>query len=216
MKKLSKNRRLVLRLSLYLEQMGVLPINYEGQPLSEYVAELQEQYQMLKGELGQEAYAAARASGRQLIRTLGFAAIQATLETAHLLRLDNRQTDSGVHGSMSGKAQAVPGLDEKERLLCHAASNCRRKWMHLDYLSAILHARRLADQDLNIYPCPVCFGLHVGHRQDAEARRRRSIIKELGALNPRIAELGRRYADLLEQRKKLAAALEVIESGDSP
>jgi hypothetical protein len=52
-----------------------------------------------------------------------------------------------------------------------------------------MDAHRLEDQDLTIYPCPVCDGLHVGHRLDAEARRRRSIIKEVESLDRRIRGL---------------------------
>jgi hypothetical protein len=43
---------------------------------------------------------------------------------------------------------------------------CTRKWRHLDYLSAIKHAVRLAqDETLAIYPCSYCDGLHVGHHR---------------------------------------------------
>jgi len=40
---------------------------------------------------------------------------------------------------------------------------CRRKLRHIDYLSALMHARALGDANLVIYPCPVCRGMHVGH-----------------------------------------------------
>ena len=42
--------------------------------------------------------------------------------------------------------------------------NCRRKIRHPHYLSALLHACRLRqDENLIIYPCSVCQHLHVGH-----------------------------------------------------
>ena len=85
---------------------------------------------------------------------------------------------------------------------------------HLDFLSALLHARRLEDQDVTIYPCPICLGLHVGHRQDGEARRRRSIIKELESLERRLRELERDYEEMLGRRNKLAADLQTIEPPD--
>jgi hypothetical protein len=37
---------------------------------------------------------------------------------------------------------------------------CQRKLCHRDYFSALLHAQRLADENLIIYPCPVCDGIH--------------------------------------------------------
>ena len=40
---------------------------------------------------------------------------------------------------------------------------CQRKLCYGDYLSALLHARGLADEKLIIYPCIVCGGIHVGH-----------------------------------------------------
>jgi hypothetical protein len=87
---------------------------------------------------------------------------------------------------------------------------------HGDFLSALLHARRLDDQDLNIYPCPTCHGLHVGHRQDALARRRRSIVKELESVDRRVREIERDHAGLLDRRNKLAARLESMEPTDLP
>jgi hypothetical protein len=40
---------------------------------------------------------------------------------------------------------------------------CRRKLCHTDYLSALWQARRLAEENISIYPCNVCNGLHLGH-----------------------------------------------------
>jgi hypothetical protein len=58
--------------------------------------------------------------------------------------------------------------------------------------------------------------LHVGHRQDAEARRRRSIINEVESLDRRIQGLERDYVELLDQRKKLATELETLDRAESP
>jgi hypothetical protein len=40
---------------------------------------------------------------------------------------------------------------------------CRRKYKHPDYLSALRHAAELGDPTLVVYPCGYCGGLHVGH-----------------------------------------------------
>jgi hypothetical protein len=178
--------------------------------------ELQQQYQALRHELGSEAATASRTAGRKLIRTQGFAEIQNLLESAGLLSLGNGPSDCGAHQNASAIPRVVPSAAGRERLLRKAAFNCRRKLRHVDFLSALLHARRLEDQHLNIYPCPICLGLHVGHRGDAEARRRRSIVKELESLDRRVREIERDHAGLLDRRNKLAAELESSDRAESP
>jgi hypothetical protein len=63
-----RNRRLVWRLSLYINALGGTPSPYTGQPLQTYSEELQQQYQRLKETLGPEASRAARIAGRAGIR----------------------------------------------------------------------------------------------------------------------------------------------------
>jgi hypothetical protein len=40
---------------------------------------------------------------------------------------------------------------------------CRRKLRHENYLSAMHHAMQLSQEDIVIYPCGICNGLHLGH-----------------------------------------------------
>jgi hypothetical protein len=214
MTKMSKDRRYVLRLALYIEVMGSVPSVYGGQPLSAYAIVLQQQYQALRHDLGPEASAAARGAGRELIRTKGFPEIQKMF--ACLLSPVYRQPDGGTHEGTSVIYRAVTSEAEKERLLRKGRLNCRRKLRHLDYLTALLHARRLEEQDLNIYPCSICGGLHVGHRPDAVAQRRRFIVKELKSLDRRTREIEQSYAGLVDRRKNLAAELETMEATDLP
>ena len=48
---------------------------------------------------------------------------------------------------------------------------CRRKIRHPHYLSALLHARRLPqDDNLSIYSCGLCSNLHVGHSKMKKKR----------------------------------------------
>jgi hypothetical protein len=50
--------------------------------------------------------------------------------------------------------------------------NCRCKIRHPHYLTALLHARRLRqDDNLVIYPCCLCRHLHVGHSRKMKRRR---------------------------------------------
>jgi hypothetical protein len=72
-------------------------------------------------------------------------------------------------------------------------------------LSALLHASQLPDEDLRIYPCPVCQGLHVGHDPEWRARERRRIMRELRSLERLLQELERERVRLLARQSKLVA-----------
>lgn len=211
---MNKNRRCVLRFALYIDRMGAVPTGYQGQSLAAYAVELQHQYEELRQELGPETSAWARTAGRELIRTEGFAEIQTMLETAGSLSLGSSRAKGPIDEHALPMSCPVRNLACNERLLRRAASSCHRKLRHVDFLSAMLHARRLEDPYMSIYPCPICLGLHVGHRQDAQARRRRSIVKELESLERRMLELKRSYAGLLDRRDKLVEELEAMESTD--
>jgi hypothetical protein len=84
-------------------------------------------------------------------------------------------------------------------------ANCRRKLRHTNFLTALIHADRLGDDDLRIYPCSVCQGLHVGHDPEPTARVRRRIIHELRSLKRRLRELERKRVGLLARQSKLVA-----------
>jgi hypothetical protein len=82
--------------------------------------------------------------------------------------------------------------------------NCRRKLRHRNYLSALHHARRLGHPDLNIYPCSVCDGLHVGHNSTGESvGRLRKTRKKLRAIESRLQAIDRERQELEEQKKAL-------------
>jgi hypothetical protein len=84
-------------------------------------------------------------------------------------------------------------------------SNCRRKLRHTNSLSALLHASQLHAEDLRIYPCPLCEGLHVGHDPRRRARERRRIVHELRSLERRLQELERERVRLLALKSELVA-----------
>jgi len=53
---------------------------------------------------------------------------------------------------------------------------CQRKFRHENYLSALHHAMQLSKNDIVIYPCGICDGLHLGHgfaRHAAHCQRER-------------------------------------------
>ncbi len=40
---------------------------------------------------------------------------------------------------------------------------CHRKLRHTNYPTALMHARSLGVDAMDIYPCDLCGGLHLGH-----------------------------------------------------
>ena len=203
-----RSRRLVWRLSLYIDALGGVPSPFTGQPLSTYAEELQQQYQRLKEIHGPEASRAARIAGRAAIREHGLAKAASEFACSigptpdslrgavgELERQDSpklRQETSNV---------AVPASEANHREL----SNCRRKLRHTNFLTALFHADRLGDDDLRIYPCPLCQGLHVGHDPESRARVRRRIIHELRSLERQLQELEHERIRLLARHSDLVA-----------
>jgi hypothetical protein len=67
--------------------------------------------------------------------------------------------------------------------MSYLSHSCLRKFRHSNYLSALLHAASLSQDDsLTIYPCPFCGGLHVGHTRPATLKRfQRELRKAFGS-----------------------------------
>jgi hypothetical protein len=204
----NRNRRLALRLCTYIKALGVVPLPYEGQALQAYAIVLQKQYESLRHEFGPEASRAALIAGRAAVKKRGFAQIAAEFPfsvppTRKKRRGANKPTDSRP------TEQSAPATSRSgsARLRKGELYNCRRKFRHTNFLSALLHARRLPDDDLHIYSCGLCDGLHVGHDPSAPARRRRRITKQLAALQTRIDELDRERTQLRRQQLQLRSEL---------
>jgi hypothetical protein len=202
-----RNRRLAWRLSLYINALGRSPSPYIGQPIPKYAEELKQQYQKLRKELGPEASRAARVAGRAAIRKHGLA--KAVSEFAcsggspDNLRgaVDEAKQQDSPKTRQERSNVAGPGSEVSRREL----SNCRRKLRHTNFLTALMHADRLGDDDLRIYPCPLCQGLHVGHDPERRARERRRIIRELRSLERLLQELEREHVRLLARQSELVA-----------
>ena len=79
--------------------------------------------------------------------------------------------------------------------------NCRRKLCHPDYLSALMHARRLNDDELIIYPCRICHHLHIGHMKPPLTAYQKKKLR----LERKIAEVSRQLAQLRCNLQKLLA-----------
>lgn len=205
-----RNRRLVWRLSLYIKALGGIPSQDTGQHLPMYVAELQQQYQSLREKLGPEACRASRIAARAAIRKYGLA------KAASDFACSDRLNPANVRETMAEHKQQEPpsrppavmnsaGLESATS--SRELSNCRRKLRHPDFLSALSHASRLRDDDLHIYPCPLCDGLHVGHDPERRPRRYRRVIAELRSLQRRLQELERERVRLRARESDLLAEL---------
>jgi hypothetical protein len=199
---------LTWRLSLYIHALGGTPSPYTGQPLPTYAEELQQQYQKLKEKLGPEASRAARMAGRAAIRKHGLAKAASEFACSGGSTPDNLRgtvNEPNQQDSPKSRQETLNGAGSASEVSRRELSNCRRKLRHTNFLTALMHADRLGDDDLRIYPCSVCQGLHVGHDPERRARERRRIIRKLRSLERLLQELEREHVRLLARKSELVA-----------
>jgi len=151
-----RNRRLVWRPRVYINALGGSPSPYTGQPLPTYAEDLQQQYQRLREQFGPEASRAARIAGRAAIRKHGLAKAASEFacsggSTPDDLRgtVDEPEQQDSAKSRQETPNAAGPASEVSRREL----SNCRRKLRHTNFLTALMHADQLGDNDLRIYPC---------------------------------------------------------------
>jgi hypothetical protein len=200
MAKNKKNaRREAMRLVAYIRTAGVEPIPFNHRDFQAYRADIQRQYQTLRSSMDEEAGRQARLAGRALVRlkTLDGAAGDVVPINVSPGRKHQR-TAQAPTPSISVAPRPDPTLRDLQ--------NCRRKLRHLNFLSALHHAKRLGDPDLHVYPCPICSGLHVGHNPDR--MQLRDLGRELAAIESRMATLKLEEHKL---RQSKAALLQVQE-----
>ena len=195
-------RRSALRLIAYIQITGVEPVPFEHENYRSYVASLQRQYGLLRAAMSPEAQRLTTIAGRALVSSQGLEWIAANSAAALPLQLDSQSRAQGGtvltrHPKTGGQESAFP----KKEWNAQARWNCNRKLRHPHYLSAWLHAARLGEPGLECYPCPVCGGIHVGHRKGLGR-----ITGQIKVLNTKIAglesqrdQLGKRRDELLEQ-----------------
>ena len=82
--------------------------------------------------------------------------------------------------------------------------NCQRKLCHPDYLSALMHARRLNDDQLIIYPCQICHHLHLGHMKQLTPHQKTKLRLErkIHQTRQQLAQLRRNLQKLLSEEAK--------------
>jgi hypothetical protein len=164
--------------ALLIKTLGVEPLPFQHRDYRDYAVALQQQYQKLRGEIDPAIGVKARIAARTQMteHTLSVAArglipdIPPAPPKPDLVknRLPVRSTPQRPAYSPARIAPAPP-LPERTAPGRKLVRKCRRKLAHFDFLSALLHARRLASHcghhNFNIYPCQVCNGIHIGNRK---------------------------------------------------
>jgi hypothetical protein len=90
---------------------------------------------------------------------------------------------------------------------------CQRKFRHEDYLSALHHAIQLSKNDIVIYPCGICNGLHLGHGLSGHAahceRERDRLILPLNKELIIVREIVRQQESTIKRLEKKIEMLEI-------
>jgi hypothetical protein len=90
---------------------------------------------------------------------------------------------------------------------------CKRKSRHEKYLSALHHAMQLSKNEIVIYPCGICDGLHVGHGFACHAahcnRERDRLIAPLNNELNAVREMVRQQEATIKRLEKEVETLEI-------
>jgi hypothetical protein len=154
----------------HLRSVGAEPLPFNPRGYRAYVADLQRQYETIRDAMEKDAGRLARIAARALVREKTLKGISAGI----LPGASNvaAKQDYGKRYPLRVRAQIaiqnqvrqpLPASPEPPCPTLRDIATCRRKLRHLDYLSALLHLVRLGGSYMHAYPCPVCFGIHVGH-----------------------------------------------------
>jgi hypothetical protein len=173
-----------MRLALYIKTMGVEPVPIQHTGYRAHAAALQKQYDKLKLELDLGVFMQARTAARAQIKqhTLPVAA-QGLLPPVpnappkprpkKALKVRSRLQKTISYAPARNISPPPPPLPVRTGPNKRLRRQCRKKLMHLNFLTALLHARHhfryFGEDNFNIYPCQVCNGIHIGHRKSKKA-----------------------------------------------
>jgi len=196
-----------MRLAVYIRELGVPPVALRGADYLGWERALQKQYQQLRESLGKEAGQAARVRGRSLIRKQGLREAVGEL-VPPVPRTDRKKGSRAqpVHSDGSAQTSVEPmaaALHPRSVAVPNPVT-CQRKYRHVNFLTAMLHARRIHSPGLHVYPCDICDGLHVGHDLTSEqTKRARAVRKRLRSIDRQLASLVRQSDKLRKERQSL-------------
>jgi hypothetical protein len=109
-----------------------------------------------------------------------------------------------IHHSQLPQQNSIK--DEGRHSLGSRLRNCQRKIRHTNYLSAIQHAAQLpANENISIYFCPTCGGLHLGHNRFVRTEKRiaRALERMEGLMAPYRERNQQRLRDLCAHLERL-------------
>jgi hypothetical protein len=189
-------------LNVYLRLAGVDPIPFRHRTQTLHVADLQRQLSAVQRNFTEQDWLQFRRAARKLVRAGSLEAIATGHERVNSSEIPLQREATASRSLVTAATTNRTGPTATERW------NCNRKLKHTNYLSALQHAIQLDDSNLRIYPCSVCFGLHVGH--DSVATRLKITERELTDIDARLAELkteceqlNRRQVALFDRRERL-------------
>jgi hypothetical protein len=174
----------------YLKVMGVTPIALRHRSFRDYHADLQRQRAAV--EISAKESDSLRKKVRAVVAKLGLESVA------------GEWVPRTIASEIASRASEPP----PSKTHVH---ECRRKLSHADYLAAMNHAAKIDDGAVQIYPCEVCDGLHVGHnpirsRLDRVGRKLAKVNDQLGALDSERTRLKRWKSALLARHKDLLRA----------
>jgi hypothetical protein len=152
----------------YLREMGVTPVAFKHRSFRDYHADLQRQRAGVELSVDPKESDYLRKKARAVVAECGLEHVAGEWVP--------RTIDPEI-------ASTAPEAEPSKK----DVYNCRRKFSHKDYLAAMNHAARLDDVSVQIYPCEICGGLHVGHNP----------------IRTRIERIGEKLAEATEQLKAL-------------
>ena len=209
---MNKNLRTALRFSAYIRAMGDEPIPFRHGSHREWALELQRQHESSRQTLDPEAAKAAKTAARALIRRRGY---RRAAEETLPVRLS--AFEAGKPRDNPGDADQEPATASDQTCAVFSPRErretkrdehvCRHKLRHTDHLSATLHALRLGN-DVRVFECEVCDGLHVGHDPESPLTRQyRRARKRSRTIEKRLAELDNEWIALVRERSQLRREL---------
>lgn len=208
---MNQHLRSALRFATYIRAMGGEPIPYRHGSHWEWALDLQRQHERLRQGLDPNIVSAAKRSARELIGRMGYR-LAAEEATPVQVPASDGENSFGVAGFDHDIAMPVAEtnalrseVEKKARRL--AEIQCRRKFRHDNYWTAVQHALRLG-RDVRTYACPICDGIHCGNPPDSERTREyRRARKRLRTIHKRLVALDEEWVALVREKKALLRQL---------
>ncbi len=230
MSKMKHPMHTAMRFGVYIRCLGAEPLRLERRTYRAYAIALQRQYDELRRTVDPATARQAKSAGRALIRQHTFRAAAGDLfpaqpsrpakvhlpevpadEVLAVSEFDGQSWDTSRNTENTEGSTMEPALPKPKDMW-----NCRRKIRHSDYLSAMKHASRFAKENLDIYPCIVCGGMHVGHDPSSDkVQERKKARRELNLIAKRLEVLNREKRQLEEQKLALIAEQAKTPAGTS-